>query len=444
MAIGNGLLNNPVLSGLLGGGGPAAIKAAKDRELAQLRQGIRGRQISAPGAVSPASRESLGTGLSALGSALGDIAKMRKERATRQAIMDSGKPVVTTERVLTSPQMTVNVPGQFNEVPRLKSLNVTQDGIPRSVDATARAQQMLATGNPNEQRLGEAALEALNSASRPELPPARPVETPTNAEDIAEERDRRLEVDNRLRLEDNEQAADLLNLQYTPGYQKVVAEKYEDQERQRAPTMDERVNRLLAAGELGAANKLATIASSQATAKTARLKAQAELAKLKQSGLNDPEKRYNAIIKLQKAHNESKVTQEYRNGQRNYLALKAASKRNDPVADLDMVFAIAKIWDPNSVVRENEQASIKNTGGLPDFIFSAFQALKSGARLRPETRARMMASAEDRMKTFRGRYKDRVLLTKRTADKFGFAYDLTGISDRDMKDFFPVTYKFGD
>ena len=132
MAIGNGLLNNPVLSGLLGGGGPAAIKAAKDRELAQLRQGIRGRQISAPGAVAPASRESLGTGLSALGSALGDIAKMRKERATRQAIMDSGKPVVTTERVLTSPQMTVNVPGQFNEVPRLKSLNVTQDGIPRS------------------------------------------------------------------------------------------------------------------------------------------------------------------------------------------------------------------------------------------------------------------------------------------------------------------------
>ena len=39
MAIGNGLLNNPVLSGLLGGGGPAAIKATKDRELAQLRQG---------------------------------------------------------------------------------------------------------------------------------------------------------------------------------------------------------------------------------------------------------------------------------------------------------------------------------------------------------------------------------------------------------------------
>ena len=431
MAIGNGLLNNPVLSGLLGGGGPAAIKAAKDRELAQLRQGIRGRQISAPGAVAPASRESLGTGLSALGSALGDIAKMRRQHATRQAIIDSGKPITTTDRVLVQPQRTVNMPRRFIDPGHIESMStgLSMSGKP-SVDAEARASEMAMGANPNEQRLGGEALRLIRADDGTD--PA------VEAEVIDDETADALVTDR------NEQIADLLNLQYTPGFQKVIAEKYEDQERTRAPSMNERVNRLLAAGELGAAGKLATIASSQATARTARLKAQAELAKLKQSGLNDPEKRYNAVIKLQKAHNDSKTTQQYRNGQRYYLALKAASQRDDPVADLDMVFAIAKIWDPNSVVRENEQDSIKNTGGLPDFIFSAFQALKSGARLRPETRARMMASAEDRMKTFRSRYKDRVLLTKRTADKFGFAYDLTGISDSDMKEFFPVTYKFGD
>ena len=439
MAIANGLLSNPVLAGLLGGGGPAAIKARKEAELAALRKGTPGGRIAAPGVSGRAPAESLGRGLSSLGASLQGIADMRKKQATRQAIIDSRAPITTTKRVMTAPQSTVDVPDRFSQPESISAMSMS-GGEP--TDPAKMASQMMAAGNPNEQKIGSQAQEFLNMANRPVPAPATPDDADLGGDPVAE-RNMQIQMDMDERLGDNFKAADLLNLQYTPGYKKVVEATFEDQERTRKPTLFESADYLLSRGEIAAGGKLAAISQSQEATKTARIKADAALATANNSGLNDPEKRLKVLIKVQDSHFKSAQYTNFQDGDRNYDALVAASKRNDPVADLDMVFSIAKMWDPDSVVRENEQRSISNTGGVPDYLYALFQSVKGGERLTDQTKQRMLASGRQRMDFFKRQYKDRVLLTKRTADKFGFEYGLVGLSESDAQ-YFPVKYKFGN
>ena len=119
------------------------------------------------------------------------------------------------------------------------STGISMSGGP-SIDVEARASQMAMGANPNEQRLGGEALRIMQADDGTD--PA--VEAEVIDDELADT----------LVTDRNEQVADLLNLQYTPGFQKVIAEKYADEKRSRAPTMDERVNRLLAA-EVGAGDK---------------------------------------------------------------------------------------------------------------------------------------------------------------------------------------------
>lgn len=59
---------------------------------------------------------------------------------------------------------------------------------------------------------------------------------------------------------------------------------------------------------------------------------------------------------------------------------------NTRASDLDLVFAVGKTLDPDSVVREGEQVQIAKTGSLPDQIVGYISALNGGGRLPPETR----------------------------------------------------------
>ncbi len=84
MAIRQGLIGNPVIQGLLGGGGPAAIKAAKNKALFESMPRGQAVRMSAPGAIVRPPDNSMGQGLSALGKALGDIGDMRAESAAQK------------------------------------------------------------------------------------------------------------------------------------------------------------------------------------------------------------------------------------------------------------------------------------------------------------------------------------------------------------------------
>ena len=64
-----------------------------------------------------------------------------------------------------------------------------------------------------------------------------------------------------------------------------------------------------------------------------------------------------------------------------------ASKKNPTGAsDIALVFAYMKALDPRSVVRENEQASTENAGGVPAYIRNAWNKLSTGQKFDPQVR----------------------------------------------------------
>jgi hypothetical protein len=97
MAIGNGLLGNPVIQGLLSGGGPAGIRDLKRKQLFDAMKGNPGSRFSAPTAIQARPDESMGKGLSALGTALGDIATMKYESAAQKDLKALFEPTVVGE-----------------------------------------------------------------------------------------------------------------------------------------------------------------------------------------------------------------------------------------------------------------------------------------------------------------------------------------------------------
>jgi len=84
------LLQNPVISGLLGGGGPNAIRAQYDQQRAAMAPRASGGMMGAPGAIVTRDNSSaeLGQGLAGLGkglSAIGDARRQAKEREALEA-----------------------------------------------------------------------------------------------------------------------------------------------------------------------------------------------------------------------------------------------------------------------------------------------------------------------------------------------------------------------
>lgn len=69
-------------------------------------------------------------------------------------------------------------------------------------------------------------------------------------------------------------------------------------------------------------------------------------------------------------------------------------------ADLNLVVGLAKILDPNSVVREGESESVKKTGGAADYLVSYYNQLVQGGSLSDDIRKGIMATGQSRMKAY--------------------------------------------
>lgn len=64
-----------------------------------------------------------------------------------------------------------------------------------------------------------------------------------------------------------------------------------------------------------------------------------------------------------------------------------ASKKNPTGAsDIALVFSYMKALDPRSVVRENEQATTENAGGVPAYVRNAWNKISTGQRFDPQVR----------------------------------------------------------
>jgi hypothetical protein len=82
--------------------------------------------------------------------------------------------------------------------------------------------------------------------------------------------------------------------------------------------------------------------------------------------------------------------------------------QNNRAADLDLVYAAGKVFDPGSVVREGEQVMIQNAQSLPNYLVGWISGLAGGGRLTPEARAQLLSVIKTRAGELRGNAMTRV------------------------------------
>ena len=84
-----------------------------------------------------------------------------------------------------------------------------------------------------------------------------------------------------------------------------------------------------------------------------------------------------------------------------YQSMVETGGRNSKFSDLNLVYGLAKIMDPNSVVREGEQITVRDASGLSESFLGQINAINGGAALTPATRQAMMQEAKSRMMEYR-------------------------------------------
>jgi hypothetical protein len=99
---------------------------------------------------------------------------------------------------------------------------------------------------------------------------------------------------------------------------------------------------------------------------------------------------------LRKEYQATPQYQTFVQAQPIYKSMQEASKRNTRASDLNLVYGLAKIFDPNSVVREGEMVLVKDTSSIPDWLTGEINRLNGGASLQPGTRSAIMQEAQSR------------------------------------------------
>ncbi|MBO9168349.1 transglycosylase SLT domain-containing protein [Rhizobium sp. L245/93] len=84
-----------------------------------------------------------------------------------------------------------------------------------------------------------------------------------------------------------------------------------------------------------------------------------------------------------------------------YKAMIDTAGTDSKASDLNLVYGLGKIMDPNSVVREGEMVMVNNTSSLPDWLKGAINSLNGGSRLEPATRTAILNEANNRIKAYR-------------------------------------------
>jgi hypothetical protein len=106
--------------------------------------------------------------------------------------------------------------------------------------------------------------------------------------------------------------------------------------------------------------------------------------------------RMQAGVGLRKEFNSSPEVKAYRSIVAPIRSALESAGRNDRISDIDLVFALGKTFDPNSVVRESEQGMILEAQGVPDWIQGAVNSLTGEAKLQPAVRKQILATLKSR------------------------------------------------
>lgn len=116
------------------------------------------------------------------------------------------------------------------------------------------------------------------------------------------------------------------------------------------------------------------------------------------TGLGAPAPKFEDVSSLRKEVGALDEVKAYSKAQPAYSSMIKSAGTPTSVADLDFVYGLAKIFDPDSVVREGEQVIIRRTQNLPNEVQGWLQHVAgTGGRLTPETRQRLLDVAQNRM-----------------------------------------------
>lgn len=89
------------------------------------------------------------------------------------------------------------------------------------------------------------------------------------------------------------------------------------------------------------------------------------------------------------------------------------------IADINFVYGLATIFDPDSVVREGEQVVIRNSQSLPDWLVGQINRVNGGQGIQQETRAQMLETAGTRVAEMQRQVGARVDFTRGIAERYG-------------------------
>jgi hypothetical protein len=343
-----GLLSNPVISGLLSGG-PNAIRARSQQQVAQMLPRAGGGMMGAPSPIVQ-SGGGMGAGLAGLGEGLQKFAQVRKEQAAQEQAKSS------LEKVL-----------GLQSGGEAIAENVSMGGQPGPTQAAAQRQ------DPNPMKL-----------------PAGIVQAARMAYDAG----------------DYTGGINLIQkgLTASPGAQKSInvinpktGETGTISEGQPVP------QGFLVAGQASLApsapekiklwygDKSVDVTPGSQTEKYYReagyKSTPSESSGIKPQDVFDNEKDLRSEV--------TNVNKTFGQTANQFRRVEAAVKKPSPANDIALVFSYMKMLDPTSVVRENEQATAQNAGGVPQRIRAQWNALQSGENFTPEQRKDFYQSAVD-------------------------------------------------
>lgn len=105
------------------------------------------------------------------------------------------------------------------------------------------------------------------------------------------------------------------------------------------------------------------------------------------------------------------LTKDYGTVKQSYDTIKTVSSDPSPAGDLSLVFAYMKLLDPQSSVREGEQAQASNAAGVPQRIQNLYNNVLEGTKLGTDQRADFVKQADNILKSRQTQY-------NKTRDKY--------------------------
>jgi hypothetical protein len=138
-----------------------------------------------------------------------------------------------------------------------------------------------------------------------------------------------------------------------------------------------------------------------------------------------------AVTTLRKEFNALPEVKNYTEALPAYKAITDAATRNTPQSDINLVYGVAKLYDPTSVVREGEYATVASAQSIPEHVKKWAQYIQGGGKLTPETKKQILQEAQGRMATFQEAVEQRRTQYKDIASRTGV--DPTLVLDQGYK-----------